>query len=157
MSEPFFRISTHQLTFDQLRRANLERIPLFKNGKGEIAHPTAYNHVGCGLGRNQPLGGPCLHVEPRCTALPVGADWSLGDWITAVTGELGEFANIAKKVRRGDLSMDEARASMAKELADVACYLDILALQCDVNLGDAIVAKFNEVSDRIGVSTKLGQ
>ena len=27
-------------------------------------------------------------------------DWSLSDWMTAVTGELGEAANIAKKLNR---------------------------------------------------------
>ena len=28
------------------------------------------------------------------------SSWSLSDWITAVTGELGEAANIAKKLNR---------------------------------------------------------
>lgn len=143
-----FEKSQHELTFDQLRNANLARIPLFKNSKGEIAHPPMIKHGRC---NEFPF-----NCDKSCVPLTVGSDWSIADWVTAVTGELGEFANIAKKVRRGDLTMDEARASMAKELADVACYLDILALQCGVNLGDAVVEKFNEVSDRIGVDVKLG-
>src|SRR5690606_3307447 len=84
------------LTFDALRQANTMRLPQFKNGKGEPAH-----------------------------SQPDGSDWCLAQWCNAVLGELGEAANIIKKVERGDLSLDEARQSLADEYADVACYLDI--------------------------------
>jgi hypothetical protein len=47
------------------------------------------------------------------------------------------------------MTMDEARPAIGKELADVQTYLDILAFQCGVDLGDATVEKFNEVSDRV--------
>lgn len=114
------------LNFQELRKANLARIPEFKNKNGDKAHSDKY-----------------------------GRDWSLGDWVTAVTGELGEAANIIKKVRRGDVSMDSARKDIAKELADVQIYLDILAFQCGINLGNATIDKFNEVSVRIGVDIKL--
>ncbi len=144
-------MGTFGLTFDALRAANLKRIPLFKNGKGEIAHPPIVEHgEDCGLAS---LANRC---GDSCKQLTVGSDWSLGEWVTAVTGELGELANLIKKVRRGDLKLDDARPELAKELADVACYLDILALQCGVDLGDAVVNKFNEVSKRIGVDVMLG-
>jgi len=110
-----------RLTFRDLRVANAHRLPLFKNGKGELAHPK-----------------------------PDGSDWSPGEWVCAVTGELGELANIIKKVRRGDVSVDDVRADIADELADVVCYLDILASQFGVDLGRAIVNKFNRVSERVG-------
>jgi len=119
-------MSKFNLTFDVLRAANVARLPRFKNGKGEPAH-----------------------------SKPDGSDWSLGEWICAVAGELGEAANIIKKVRRGDLTMDEARPLIAKELADVATYLDITALQCGVDLGDAIADKFNEVSNRVNAGIKI--
>lgn len=108
------------MTFAVLREANLARLPRFRNKKGEIAHPS-----------------------------PDGSDWSLNDWATAVTGELGELANLLKKVRRGDVSLDEAREEIGKELADVQIYLDILAFRCGVDLGQATVDKFNEVSRRV--------
>lgn len=109
------------LTFAQLRRANLARLPTFKNGKGEPAHSEAD-----------------------------GSDWSLNDWLTAVAGELGELANVLKKVRRGDLTLEQAQASLGKEAADVVTYLDILCFRMGVDLGVATVSKFNEVSDRVG-------
>jgi NTP pyrophosphatase (non-canonical NTP hydrolase) len=108
------------LSFNTLRGANTARLPQFKNRKGEQAHANAD-----------------------------GSDWSLNDWGIAVTGELGEAASILKQIRRGDLSLDEARESLGKELADVLIYLDLLAIQCGIDLGKATRDKFNEVSLRV--------
>jgi NTP pyrophosphatase (non-canonical NTP hydrolase) len=116
------------LTFDTLRRANLARLPLFKNSKGEPAHSE-----------------------------PDGSDWSLGEWCTAVLGELGEAANIIKKIKRGDISLDEARTALAKEFADATVYLDILAYQADIDLGAAVWAKWDEVSERIEIDLRIAQ
>jgi hypothetical protein len=114
------------LTFDTLRRANLARLPRFKNRHGDLSHSE-----------------------------PDGSDWSPAEWLEAVVGELGEFANIAKKVRRGDYTREEAQPLLAKELADVQTYFDILALQWGVDLGAVTVAKFNEVSDRVGAGVYI--
>jgi hypothetical protein len=73
----------------------------------------------------------------------------------AVCGELGELANLIKKVERGDLTLDEARVMMGKECADVVTYLDILAARIGVSLGEVTVAKFNEVSVRVGSAVRL--
>lgn len=89
-----------KLSFDTLRAANMMRLPLFKNAKGEPAH---------------------TH--------PTGADWDLSDWMTAIAGELGETANILKKVRRGDFPLEQAQGMLADELSDVVIYADITALQ----------------------------
>lgn len=114
------------LNFADLRAANLRRLPQFKDRHGRLAHSQAD-----------------------------GGDWSDAEWLQAVVGELGELANMMKKVRRGDLTADDARPDIAKELADVAIYLDILAFRLGVDLGAAIVQKFNEVSDRVGADVKL--
>lgn len=115
-----------ELTFKSLRKANLLRLPQFKNRKGEPAHSE-----------------------------PDGSDWALSAWSNAVCGELGELANLIKKVERGDMTLDEARTSISHELADVATYLDILAYRCGVDLDEAIIRKFNIVSDRVGATVKL--
>lgn len=115
------------ITFADLRSANQARLPLFKNSRGEPAHAKAD-----------------------------GSDWSVLEWLGAVAGEVGEAANLAKKVRRGDLTMAQASPELAKELADVVCYLDLVAPQIGVDLGEAVRSKFNEVSDRIGVDVKIG-
>lgn len=118
-----WNIASERLSFATLRKANTTRLPLFKNGRGERAHSEAD-----------------------------GSDWALSAWCNAVTGELGELANLIKKVERGDFTLDEAREALGKEAADVATYLDILAFRIGVDLGVEVAAKFNEVSKRVGAA-----
>jgi NTP pyrophosphatase (non-canonical NTP hydrolase) len=112
---------TDGLTFNVLREANTRRLPQFKNRKGEPAHSESD-----------------------------GSDWLLSAWSNAVCGELGEAANLIKKIERKDMSLEDAREELGKELADVITYLDILAMRAGINLGRATIAKFNEVSERVG-------
>lgn len=114
------------LTFNALRRANIARLPLFKNKHGKPAHSEAD-----------------------------GSDWSLDQWATAVGGEWGEFLNLLKKFSRGDLTWEQFQEQGGKELADVVTYLDILAFRMDVTLGAATRDKWNEVSKRVGCSLRL--
>jgi NTP pyrophosphatase (non-canonical NTP hydrolase) len=117
---------TDGLTFNVLRAANVKRLPLFKDKHGRPAH-----------------------------SQPDGSDWSLGEWCNAVLGELGEAANIIKKVKRGDLTLDEARASLADEYADVVTYMDLLAFRTGVNLGEAVMSKWNRISERVGAPLRI--
>lgn len=73
----------------------------------------------------------------------------------AAAGEMGELANLVKKVRRGDYTLDEARVEIGKEIADTVTYLTLLANFHGIDLEGAVVQKFNEVSDRIGSAVKL--
>lgn len=114
------------LTFKDLRLANIERLPVFKNCHGKTAH-----------------------------SKPDGSDWSPAQWLQAMVGELGEYANIRKKFERGDIDAITFHKLASKELADVQIYLDILALQLNIDLGAATVQKFNEVSQRVGCSIVL--
>ena len=109
------------LTFDQLRAANIARLPTFKNKHGQLAH-----------------------------SRPDGSDWSNAEWLQALLGELGEFANLQKKFRRGDITQEKFLHEAKKELADVQIYLDLLAFRLGLDLGAATIAKFNEVSARVG-------
>lgn len=109
------------MDFQTLRAANIRRLPQFKNSKGQPAH-----------------------------SQPDGSDWSLAEWCNAVTGELGEAANLIKKVQRGDYTLEEARQDLADEFADIVTYLDILAMRAGVDLGEATRNKFNMVSTRVG-------
>ena len=82
-----------------------------------------------------------------------GADpWSPCDWMTALAGEVGEAANLIKKRRRGE---DIPTELIAKELADVQAYLVLLAECLLIDLEEATIAKFNEVSDRVGSGVHL--
>lgn len=88
------------------------------------------------------------------------ASWSPSDWLTAVTGELGELASLLKMRNRERDGLPGNKFSptdkmLADELADVLTYLDLLAYVLDVNLGRAAVEKFNEVSERVGFPERL--
>jgi len=109
------------MDFDTLRTANLARLPFFKNRRGEPAHTA-----------------------------PDGSDWSPAQWLQAVLGELGEYANFRKKYERGDISATTFLAEAGKELGDVQTYLDILAYQLGLDLGEVTRQKWNRVSRRIG-------
>lgn len=117
---------TNGLSLRTLREANRKRLPNFKNKKGEPAHSE-----------------------------PDGSDWSLTDWMTAVAGEVGEAANIIKKIRRGDMTLEEARPALGRELADVLIYLDILAFQAGIELERITVTKFNETTKAVGAHIRL--
>ena len=56
-----------------------------------------------------------------------GSDWSPAQWLQAVVDEL----------------------------ADVVIYLDILAMRLGVDLGAAVMDKFNRVSVRVGSTVRL--
>lgn len=117
---------TDGLTFNTLRGGNKARLPEFKNNKGERAHDKAD-----------------------------GSDWSPNDWMVAVVGELGEAANVMKKVRRGDLTLDEARPMLEQEYADVIIYLDLLSQQVGIDLGEAVMKTFNAKSEKVGSCVRL--
>jgi len=114
------------LTFDELRIANIKRLPQFRNKHGGLAH-----------------------------SKPDGSDWSPAQWLQAVVGEVGEYANLRKKYERGDIDAIEFYQEAKKELADVQIYLDLLAFQLKIDLGEATREKFNIVSERVFCNIKL--
>lgn len=69
------------MTFDGLRQANRQRLPQFRDRQGRVAHQK-----------------------------PDGSDWSKAEWLQAMVGEVGELANLFKKVRRGDFTDEQAAA-----------------------------------------------
>lgn len=121
----------------ELRKANKARLPHFRNAKGELAH-----------------------------SQPDGSDWTPSQWFQALTGEVGELANWRKKYERGDITSAEFEYHAARELADIQCYLDLLAMRIldpptglihpkGIDLEYATATKFNEVSDRAGSPIRL--
>jgi len=107
-----------------------------------------------------------LFNRRRCEA-PHGfnhklGDWSLSDWMTAVIGELGEAANVAKKLNRvrdgipgNSETHEQLKAMFADEIADTFIYLDLLAQSQGFSLEDAVLDKFQRTSKKIGYDDKL--
>ena len=86
--------------------------------------------------------------------------WSLLEWAGAAAGEMGEAANVCKKLKRkeqggggkwGAKDPDEAtlRANLAEEIGDVLAYLALLATAAGLNLERCATEKFDRVSDVI--------
>lgn len=125
-----------RLSFWTLQQANRARLPQFKDKHGNICH-----------------------------SKPDGSDWTPAQWLQAMIGELGEYANVRKKFERGDLTFGEYEVLAEKELADVQTYFSILCLRAlddgtmahpdGVDLGQAVTDKFNEVSERVGSTVRI--
>lgn len=86
--------------------------------------------------------------------------WSSSDWLTAVTGELGELASLIKMRNRERDGLPGNKFSptekqVADEIADVLTYLDLLAESLGIDLGKAAAEKFNEVSARVGFPDRI--
>lgn len=84
-------------------------------------------------------------------------DWTLSDWMTAAMGELGEAANVAKKLNRirdgipgNDKLESQLRYDLGDEIADTVIYLDLLAQSQGFDLAELVVSKFNRTSKKIG-------
>ncbi len=83
--------------------------------------------------------------------------WSVSDWFTAVMGELGEAANVAKKLNRvrdgipgNKETEEELRVKLGRELADTYIYLDLLCQRVGVDLSACVRQAFFEKSIQIG-------
>ena len=88
--------------------------------------------------------------------------WSTSDWMVALTGELGEAANIVKKLNRArdgvpgnKKTEQELRDDLRRELGDVFVYLDLLAQSLGFNIAEAAIEVFNSKSHEIGYFERL--
>jgi len=61
--------------------------------------------------------------------------------IVCLVGEVGEGANIVKKVVRGDVDYDAVRPEFASEIADAFIYLVKICNQADINLEQEFLRK----------------
>ena len=75
-------------------------------------------------------------------------EWSPTDWGCALAGEAGELCNKLKKMRRGE---SVPLKDVADEIADTVIYCDLLAERLGINLDEAVISKFNEVTHRRGL------
>jgi NTP pyrophosphatase (non-canonical NTP hydrolase) len=88
--------------------------------------------------------------------------WSTSDWMTALVGEVGEAANVVKKLNRyrdgvpgNKVSEAELRDMLRKELGDVFVYLDLMSQALGFNIADAAVEVFNAKSKEIGYPVSI--
>jgi NTP pyrophosphatase (non-canonical NTP hydrolase) len=89
-------------------------------------------------------------------------EWSSSDWMTALVGEVGEAANVVKKLNRirdnvpgNKLTKDELCNQLRKELGDVYVYLDLMSQSLGFFIVDAATEVFNAKSKEIGYTKEL--
>lgn len=75
-----------------------------------------------------------------------------------VSKAAGKLQNLIKKLEREKLGIKGSRTTkeaLAKELADVIICVDLIAMDEDVDLWAAVKGKFNETSEKVGLTTKI--
>jgi NTP pyrophosphatase (non-canonical NTP hydrolase) len=84
--------------------------------------------------------------------------------MTALVGEVGEAANVVKKLNRvrdgipgNKNTPSELRDMLRRELADVFVYLDLFAQSQGFVIEDAVREVFNAKSEQLGRPIKLPQ
>ncbi len=90
----------------------------------------------------------------------ISADSEVGNLFRTVEtmGEIGELANIIKKLERERLGIQGSRASLQdlkEEIADGVITLSNLADNYDIDLWEAVRMKFNKTSDAQGFDVKI--
>lgn len=66
----------------------------------------------------------------------------------ALAGELGEFANIVKKIARGDFDINEKRKDISEEVADIFAYILKISYQLDIDLEQIYLDKMKKNKER---------
>lgn len=92
-------------------------------------------------------------------------DWTPMDWVAATAGEVGELANLIKKIRRRvptnasgcfrDVMSAAEKQAIADEIGDVVAYLDLTAASLGISMEKATIDKFNEVTAKVGSNFRL--
>ncbi len=54
--------------------------------------------------------------------------------LVCLMGELGEFSNIVKKIKRGDFNLSDKNDELTDELSDIFIYLLKISNQMDIDL-----------------------
>ncbi len=99
----------------------------------------------------------------RCQEWTGHLNWTLADKMTELCGEVGEAANVIKKLRRietGAIGNTESQkndllSQLKDELGDILICLDLVADAAGIDLSDATIGKFNKTSEKVGLEYKL--
>ena len=69
--------------------------------------------------------------------------------LIAILGELGEAANIVKKISRGDMLLSEVREKISEEIIDILIYVIKLTYQMDIDVEKALNNKIKKNEKRL--------
>lgn len=118
------------------------------------------------LASTGPTAAECLAMEDlRAANIARDKEWNTGSERVSLAfrglelaGEVGEACNVLKKLERmriGLVGSTDTPEHLAEELADVVICADLIAMDVGIDLGDAIIAKFNATSKKNGLAARL--
>lgn len=89
--------------------------------------------------------------------------WSVMEWACAMAGKADEACNVAKKISRVEKKfakrigeyIEDFNSKLAEECADTLIYLDLLCASRGINLAEAVIKKFNKVSEEFNFPERL--
>lgn len=125
-----------QLGFDELREANLRRAVEWNPSGKDLGGPFAACELAGEVGEA---------VEAMGAALG----------LALATGAICNATKKAERARAGIAGGVDARVDLGRELADVVICADLVAMRLGIDLGAAVVEKFNLTSRERGFETKL--
>lgn len=68
----------------------------------------------------------------------------LGFLVLALSGEVGEIANIVKKIVRGDYTLEEKKEDIKEEIIDTLIYLMKLSYQFNIDIENEYLKKMEK-------------
>ena len=82
-------------------------------------------------------------------------------WIAVILMMIGFYTVIARgnqikkieRIRLGLVGGTEDLDALAEELADVVICADLIAMDLEIDLGEAVAKKFNQTSSKYGLET----
>lgn len=78
----------------------------------------------------------------------ISVEESIEHLLVCTLGELGELANLLKKVRRGDFAYNDKKNDLTDELSDVFIYVIKIANAMEIDLEDAYIVKMKKNETR---------
>lgn len=78
---------------------------------------------------------------------------------TELAGEVGEALNVVKKIEREKLGLRGSKDTpehLAMELADIMICVDLLAMEYNIDIGEAVACKFNQTSRQRDLNIYIG-
>lgn len=82
--------------------------------------------------------------------------WTPDQYLIGMVTEVGEVADVRKRLYRGQLSDAQATEELAPELADVFIYTILMAWRSGIDLGAAFDAKMTEIHRRVHETEHYG-
>lgn len=91
-------------------------------------------------------------------------EWTKGEKVSLsfrgneLAGECGEACNVIKKLERermGFVGSRDTVSHLAEELADVVICANLVADEEGIDLGRAVIDKFNATSEKYGLSVRI--